>query len=749
MPDANDARRLVAPEVTREEEVARDKVLVLADHLAAVYLVKYAEQDRLPGVYVTKVAGSGAFEGDYGIAEAMMAAGKPVFTWCTSDHQGRAVARKLHDDLSATGVAIRHVTQRDPERWTGTPDVSAVLEHASPNKPLAIKKPASPETKRRRTETAVEDTFDPSPLSLAERILGRPEWACRVLLVTGDSGEFVAVHAQHPVTGMWHDPEATVLEWLGAISDAMEREVYELAAEKRMDPKVVAGQVRTIRSIKTPDRVNAVCRSFAAAVVRFRAREESPSIRECRPKDLDADLRYLGVKNGVVDLHEARLLTPEEAAPAYVTVFTSVPYDPDRYPAATWFLSHLSKRERDWWLDTFGFSLHGIAKRFYGCLAAPDSGKTTAINFLRHTLGPYVASPTPGAIDARQRYDASGHTPGLTAWASPVRLTILDEVKERELHAPLLKDLTGGGEITFRDTYQKKTKKRATGTTFLFANDSAGERQMPQLRTDDPGMRARYRELPFPTIPEAHQVPKMRDTWPYDPEKQAQVLTLLVERAAANPTEPKDIPEATDATKARIRKDSGELGEFAARFKRDGEATLEFPEAWVEWCKANSEPSEATAPGGVVKRDFYRRLSAHVEGLDKPTPLTIKGRKVRGWRGWKLLTVEETEIPPVYLEVGEILSGRPTVSVKLDPEPFLEIARDETVASHQRRIAEEWARHFSDGKAPITRKIAKQIVAGGSPVGVPEDTETGDLFKGGNGDSAQVAPLRAGEREIY
>ena len=652
-PDANDAARAAA---AAEDEAARLDKLVLADHSAALVLDEYVRIGRLPGVHVTRVADSGAFESDYGVAEAMIAAGKPVYTWCTDSHEGRAVARVLHDDITANSKSIRHIVRQAPDRWTGVPEADVVFENASPSKPAAIRKPALEAPRASIIGADDASTFDVSTLRLAEFILERPDWASRCLLVTRDNGEFFAVHTLDS-NGIWGDPEATVLGWLGTISDELESAAYRLAAERRLQPTSVTTMVKSIHAIKNPKTVRPVCRSFAAAVGRLRAQGTDPKIRECRPSELDGDLRYMGVKNGVVDLDKARLITAAEASNALVTTAAPAPYDPERYPPADWFLSHVPARERDWWLDVIGYGLRGIAKRFYGCIAAPDSGKTTAINLLRTTFGPYVDSPLPGTLDAHQRYGTSGHTPGLIAWLSPVRLTIIDEMKERELHAELMKDVTGGGQITARDTYKRRVTKQATGTTFIFANDSRGDQKLPQLRTDDQGMKVRYRELPFPTLPKDQQIQEMRDNWPRDPERQAQLMTLLVQRAAANPKEPEDIPEARSATDARIRKDSGVLGEFAARFKRDGKASLEFPTVWAEWCAANDESSDAPAAGGVHKHDFYRRLSAHVEGLRKPTPRTIKGRKVRGWRGWRLLTVEECESEQVIEQAIRGLSA--------------------------------------------------------------------------------------------
>ena len=574
--------------------------------------------------------------------------GKTIRTWFNHTDGGRRSAReaaKTLNPLMQDKGKVKHIVAVQPEDWVRNQELATFEDLVSGARTTVPPNP-KPSTNGTRPGGG-SPSFDPAsfgvtPLDLAERILLRPEWASRCLLVIGDTGEFVALYTQDPDNGIWRDPEATLLGWQASIADELQAKVYRLAADHQMDPKMTMSMLRSINAIKTPETRSSVSRSFKAALNRQRSQGNKPNIRECAPADLNADMRYMGVRNGVVDLHEGALVTDQAvAADAKITVTTPVEYNPKRYRAADWFLDHLPTHERDWWLDTLGYALRGIPKRLYGCLAAPDSGKTSAINILRKTLGPYLDSPTPGTLDARAKLDGSTHTPGLFAWFAPVRLTIIDELKEREISAQLAKDLTGGGYVSGRDTYGKRETRRATGTTYIFANDSAGEQALPQLRTDDPGIKARYRELPFPEIPEDQQNIDVRDKWPLDPKRQAQLLTLLVQRAAANPKEPEDIPAVGAATRERIRKDSGELGAFACRMIRDGRSVLPFTDVWIEWCRHNSEGHEAPAPGGIRKRDFVRRLSAHVTELTKPTPMKVDDRNVRGWRGWRMLPVDE------------------------------------------------------------------------------------------------------------
>lgn len=637
--------------LSRDDQESVDRLLATFDTLVVTDyagLGSWIDQEDRTRVCVVDDPDAPLTDADPLVVHAAKA-GKTIRTWCLPTDGGRRVARETGKTLTPhmpAGEKVKHITAVHPDGWVTHPeraDLKTLVDGARPTPPPSPR-PSPNDVRTGGAPSADLASFDVTPLRLAERILERPEWASRCLLVTGELGEFVALYTRDPDTGIWRDPEATLLGWQAHIADELQAEVYGLAAQHRMDPKMTMSMVRAISSIKTPDKRSSVSRSFKAAVDRLRSRGISPNVRECTPADMNADMRYLGVRNGVVDLHTGTLVADETvAADAKITVSISVKYDPERYPAADWFLSHLAYREREWWLDTLGYALRGIPKRLYGCLAAPDSGKTSAINMLRKTLGPYVDSPTLGTLDARAKLDGSTHTPGLFAWFAPVRLTIIDELKERELSAALVKDLTGGGDVPARDTYGKRVIRRATGTTYIFANDTSGEQALPQLRTDDPGIKARYRELPFPAIPKERQNADVRDKWPLVPERQAQLLTLLVQRAAANAEEPADIPEVGAATGERLRKDSGELGEFASRMVRDGSTVLRFRHVWAEWCQHNSEPTEATAPGGIRKRDFVRRLSAHVEDLPKPTPMKVDGTNVRGWRGWKLLTVEEAE----------------------------------------------------------------------------------------------------------
>ena len=118
---------------------------------------------------------------------------------------------------------------------------------------------------------------------------------------------------------------------------------------------------------------------------------------------------------------------------------------------------------------------------------------------------------------------------------------------------------------------------------------------------------------------------------------------------------PDDTPEVKANTIQRIEQDAGELERFARRLVRDGAARLSFADMWAAWCQTNSEPTDAPSPGGIGKRIIVRRLRPYMSDLPDPATVRIENRNVRGWRGWRLLSLEEAEAQetPPAKEVAE------------------------------------------------------------------------------------------------
>ena len=351
--------------------------------------------------------------------------------------------------------------------------------------------------------------------------------------------------------------------------------------------------------------------------------EPCENVTECAAEDIDANQRYLGVVNGVVDLKIGALLSPEEGRKALVTITAPTRFDPEaRHSVVEDLLERMDPERRRHFLGALGNAIRAVPKRLYAIVCEPDCGKTTYHNLLVNTLGRvYVRTAGVNVVQDRRNAMTSDTqlTPGLTAWWSPARIVLMDEVKESRLSPEIVKDLTGGGLLTARGIREELQTKQATATTFMMSN----EETVPQLRLDDSGMRARYRELRLPHIPDGERDEGyIRDEATHLPEVRTAFLAVLVAAAKENPRPPEDTPEVMDTTAKRVAQDAGEVGRFARRIVRDGESRVSFTDVWVAWCQANSESTEARAPGGIGKRTIVRRLKSYVPDL--PHPMTVK-----------------------------------------------------------------------------------------------------------------------------
>lgn len=632
--DAAKSVREIARDATREE-AARHTALVLADRVAAQYLTGYAARNALPGAHVAAVTDAGAIrDDDHGVADAMMAARKPVYSWCAHDHHGRDVARKLHDVLTTNGTALdlRHVTLTDPERWTGgTPEFAAILESASPTKPPAIPKP--PPVQRiggapsAAAIAAQHDDYDVSSLRSAERLLSAHR--DRLLVVTDDQDALSDLYVLGD-NGIWHRGDNLLKQWMGAAADALK---VQAVVHDRLDGKALQAVLLRLRRLYEPRTLDPVREQSAPALHRLiDCGELQPGdVTACLRDDLDANMRYLGTQSGVVDLHSGKLLPPADGRRHLVTLQAAVAFDPAAtHPDVDRLFAHLPPDAVQWWWRVLGYHLLGApSRRFYVAVGPPSGGKTTLANALAATLGPYASRPADDALEARPGGSA-GLSPELEAFTTPRRWAIIDEAPRLKIAAPLLKRLSGDGSQTFRRLHEQLRTVPATATVLLICNPGS----VPRLRLQDEAMADRLRELPYSAVPTPD--PGFKHRIQSDDFRRAFLARLVAAAAGETPGVPPDAPVLVmTATAERVAEDVGELGRFARRIVR-GAATLALSRVWQAWCEHNEEPETAMEAGGIGKRRLSSALRDHVPGLPAPKPYSVNGRKVRGWRGWKL-----------------------------------------------------------------------------------------------------------------
>ena len=508
----------------------------------------------------------------------------------------------------------------------------------------------------------VADRYRVSAQSSAEMLLAR--YRNRLLVVSNEDDTLSDLYVLHE-QGFWWRGDNTLLKWLGKLAESLRERAVMV---DRLDGKELLAMLARVRRLEEPDILPKIRKEAVAALDNLIEHEtlKLGAVTTCLDTDLDANMRYLGCLNGVIDLHAGKLLEPDKARGALVTLRAPTEFDPNaRHPVVDDLLGRMSAERRGHYLGALGNALRATPKRLYAVVCEPDCGKTTHLNLTVNTLGKHYAKVAAQNVIQQRKRERSSETqltPGLTAWWEPTRVIFFDEVKESVLSPELVKDLTGGGLITARILNKNLKTKRATATTFLFSN----EETVPQIgNSTDKGLRVRYRELRFPHIPdEVRDEGEIRDTLTADPDVRKAFLALLVHAAAQNPNPPEDTPEVREWTNARAISDAGELGTFAQRLVPDADSFVTFKEVWDEWCSHNHESTKTRNPGGISKRVIGRRLSAHVSEFPPPKVISKKGKKLRGWRGWRLLTVEESGSPIIVAEraVQDLIDAFPNLS---------------------------------------------------------------------------------------
>ena len=564
------------------------------------------------------------------------------------------------------------------------------------------------DNKKKRADLVDREVrYDVTPHGIASNLLMRH--GDRLLVVRNDQrshSDLLVVDE----TGVWSRGDEILHRWMVARGETLRRE----ALDEQMDDKAMMGLLRSIRSLFDPHRVQRAREMAAASLAVLREKYKGVNadagvdfgVAVCLDTELDSDLRYLGTESGVVDLDTGDLLSPAEGRKHLVTHRAPVKWDADAtHPDVDRLLAHLRPDEREWCWEVFGYALRGSpSARIYEVIGPPNAGKSGFLAAIAATLGPYAGVPPAELLEYhRGAVNGTGLSPGIVAMVPPRRFALFDEVKPARLNHKVMKDWSGDGAgVTWQPKYKEPRTDPVTATMFLFCNTG----QEARLGLQDAGMRRRLRTLRWRAIPPDDVIEEFNTVRIRDRGFQTALLARLVKAARAGKIgSPPAAPTSVMASTAeRIADDVGEIGRFARRVVRGGEV-LTVAEVWRAWCEHNDEPSaEATAAGGIPRQRISTVLRDHVAGLPSPKQLRIKGKNHRGWRRWRLLTVEALEgrparpDPPITNEEGQ---GRPalpelpiptviTSEILLGIEPSV---RAQVVAA---RIVDEAKRSFAD-----------------------------------------------------
>ena len=367
----------------------------------------------------------------------------------------------------------------------------------------------------------------------------------------------------------------------------------------------------------------------------------------CDAADLDrnAERRYLGARNGVIDLNTALLLPPAEARQQFVTRHIPDNYEPDAmHPYADQLLAHLAAQDRDYLLGAMGFALRGnVARRYYAIAGERGGAKSTLFTATLAALGSARANGYGLRIDpesvVKSRWGRGGNAHhGNLMGLQDGRLAFVEEPGEgRIFDAPLLNDLSGGAPAAFRNVGEKMEPERPVTCTFFFGLNPGQESSMD---TSNNAAAARARLLKYPRL-DVEEIPgRIVDVAERVEVRQAWV-SMLVKAAERHRTRPIDPPTVKGYTQERYEEAIGPVGQHIARYMRvtgKREDVLDADELIAALEKAGGEKDKDGLLDGLDRKAILQRAREVLASKDQKLPrMSRGGAGKRVYRGVRLL----------------------------------------------------------------------------------------------------------------
>ena len=235
--------------------------------------------------------------------------------------------------------------------------------------------------------------------------------------------------------------------------------------------------------------------------------DQPEALTVCEPKDINAETRYLGFPNGVVDLHNGALLSPEEGRRHLISRRCYDDYNPDAQDdRVDALLTHLDADVEEFLWAAAGYALWGNPSRRIYLLRGPhNAGKSTWQGLMTKALGDvkedgYGLHLQTTALVRDSFGNSSGHQENLIG-VQDARIMTASELPGGAVGATLdtstLKTLDGVVSLSLRPLGQTQGAARpATATLFLSINDVDG----PKIDYSDPALVDRIVLVDFPEL---------------------------------------------------------------------------------------------------------------------------------------------------------------------------------------------------------------------------------------------------------
>ncbi|PWL04324.1 DNA primase, partial [Candidatus Liberibacter asiaticus] len=210
----------------------------------------------------------------------------------------------------------------------------------------------------------------------------------------------------------------------------------------------------------------------------------------------DANFRYIGEKDGILDLETGQRITPTEEL--YITKSTGTPFaegepSPEIHDLVSGYFE--SVEVMNFFTRCVGMALLGgnKAQRFIHIRGVGGSGKSTLMNLIKYAFGnQYVINAEASDIMQNRPPEAGKANPSLIRLMGS-RIVIISETNENdEINAAKIKQMTGGDCMTARLNYGNTySESPASFTPFIVSNKHLF------VRNPDDAWWRRYIVIPF------------------------------------------------------------------------------------------------------------------------------------------------------------------------------------------------------------------------------------------------------------
>ena len=385
------------------------------------------------------------------------------------------------------------------------------------------------------------------------------------------------------------------------------------------------------------------CASIVSIVSQVMTGLDSEIEKVVARKDFDANLRYFGVRNGVVDLYAGKLI--ENRPDLMVSKHTNWDYDPNAS------CSKIIETIREYFqndvalanylIRLFANALAGEdCSHFVCCVGTGANGKSTLFNVLRELFGPYCASVSDAAL-VKNPAASGGASPELVSLIG-ARLVICSETEQDSaLREHIIKQITGMEDMTVRALYCPPETFRPHALPLL------GTNYRPNVRGSDDGIWRRVKLLPFRQNYEKDPVLKKKckvDFAQYLMDEVPGFFNLLLDQFIRFRGQKPEVPAAVKVAVDEYRNDSDTVRAFAT------ERLIEDPLGKVQTSTVYAEFMAYLQSEGISWRPTQRAVTERLKkilGIGAFSQRTRFGYLMTGYRLVTSMELANAEVEEV------------------------------------------------------------------------------------------------------